>query len=79
MLALLAGGGHIFRTSHGCGSRSQLAYRVYCKNPSKQCVRDANGKVLAGSITDEQILAICRSVADQLSRYISEHEQGVLG
>jgi len=75
LLALLAGGGHIYRTSHGCGSRTQLAYRVFKKRPSGQCVLDANGKTLAGSITDEQLLDICRDVSDQLLRHISEHQR----
>lgn len=63
-LELLSGNRAVRLTSHGCGSRTQLAYRI------GSTLFDRQGNKLEGAVCDDMLLATARMVRDKLSKLL---------
>ena len=74
VLALLNGHRGVRLTSHGCGSRTQLAFRI--DHPDGYAVLDRSGRLLEGRVSDEILLAMASEVMDSISDLIQEERRG---
>lgn len=70
LLGLLSGYPTVRLASHGCGSRTQLCFRVTCGGNT--AVFDRLGNCLEGRLSDEELLSLAESVRDSLDRVLRE-------
>ena len=73
LLKLLSSSSMVRLTTYGCGSRSQLAYRVESPTSSLSCIYDQNGRKLSGqSVPDEMLLKHVKDTIDELSTFLGD-------
>ena len=66
LFSLLTGDGKFRITSHGCGSRTSLAYRVTLDS-GKYGLFDSRGQALSGGVTDDDLRELVSAVIDELA------------
>ena len=74
LLRIISGIDRITLTGDGCGGATRLVYRV--RLGSKTALIDRSGKVLSGSVTDEELLELAMSVMSDLSQFILDDKEG---
>ena len=69
LLRLLSSSDMVRMSSYGCGSRTQLAYRISFQGHN--CVYDRKGKKLEGqAVPDDVLIQHVRDVIAELSTYL---------
>ena len=71
LISILSGTRHIMLTSHGCGIRSQLGFRLTLDKDSVSSVYSRDGEHLSGPIlSDQELTTFARRIIGELQELL---------